>query len=1338
MFMSSMAATELNDLLDTWRVDDQANISPVVTLNRIAELMERESEVYHKLNPDPFNVRHPAQTHPDCALGHLLKTLCGDDDFLNKLVNTYIMNTMEEFDRNCSAARVLLNVMPGLDNAGVFKQENILSRLLIWAREALEPLRSYATGLLAFLMEHRHIAFASVPWEQNATLVPCMLQRLHIAKDFSDLTQPAIMDFNKRIIPKAKTAKNGIDNYGISVNCKTERLILADCSAGLSNSHDMNLCNGDVEDTNGGVIKKGKSLLQSKSPSSTEARKGISSSKGSYHILPVSFSLYPLTLGMQQRLILQYLTPLGEDEELLHAMYENKALDLVMHYITFEGAIDIQLVFDAVKYLASLCFHTKFAMEFVTLGGVERLLEVPRQSVAATGFSRCLHFLTYKKDAMQMVSRLPASVLSLLVKFGLWLLRFSHDTGRYHATMFFSFCFSSHAVLEIFDGNNGLQILINKLSTLPIFRPDEAELLGEEKVFDKRQVAKHTCLALRRYFEAHLYFRAFKVRTWIARNQGGTPPVPVPFYKATFLIHSDVMKNSQLVLEHAPEMPSWEPIEMMNKLQGFTLLLQLISSSSCVKVSIQRVDDIRLATDITGLALEVLFVLSVDPKAQLALCEEVQLPSGERQTGVSLLLRCADGSLLRGSEVQKAALHVICNCVCGPQVRKFQTEPGPSFKSSDDILSKTWSCIRDNNGIQVLLRLVREKKLLVDVDCIRALACKALCGLSRSEEIRQLMGKLQIFNSRELQILMLEPVIEGKATDHALFCKYAGELFERVTGKTLATSTVVPPLSRIHRANVVAQTRISYPAKELLQLIHTHLLSEDLHEAAQVLKRTASLPDPKPEVTPMSTLINTNTRLNHAGTVTPIVRTPETPNMSRFHLSNPGTPTENRLLPDPPQDGSSPSLSPLDLIVRQVLREQHAQCCNPVAAGPPFSLLRPHKCPEPKYRSDAPCNIMARLKRREVIPSHGGVNGARFNRRFVYSRFKPLRAIQENEDYGLFRCATFTRNRKTILLGTGSGEVKEFNFMTGQEELSYLCSPEKAITMCQCSKDCKLLLTSSTSSDSPSALWTFGNSVEMRHSFSEDSWVKFSNLSEDKIIGTYGSTAHVYDTATCHKILTFNDPNSSNKYHKNLATFNPTDDLVLNDGVLWDVNGNRVIHKFDKLNNFVSGVFHPSGLEIVISSEIWDLRSFRLLDNCPSLEQCRVVFNNSGDIMYGVKHQSDPISDFSGLLGPYESSFRTVDATDHHPIATMDVKKTIYDLCTDITDCFVAVIEGATTAENVCRVYEVGRMRGAEDEQEPDNSDDDDDDDNDDDSDNGYDYDNDDNDHDDDDDDDEN
>nr|XP_058947621.1 DDB1- and CUL4-associated factor 1-like isoform X2 [Pocillopora verrucosa] len=119
--------------------------------------------------------------------------------------------------------------------------------------------------------------------------------------------------------------------------------------------------------------------------------------------------------------------------------------------------------------------------------------------------------------------------------------------------------------------------------------------------------------------------------------------------------------------------------------------------------------------------------------------------------------------------------------------------------------------------------------------------------------------------------------------------------------------------------------------------------------------------------------------------------------------------------------------------------------------------------------------------------------------------------------------------------------------------------------MCQCSKDRELLLTSSSSASPPCALWSFGDVFEMN----EDTWVKSSNLSEHRIIGTHDATAHIYDTATGQRVLTLHDSNNTNNYSKNLASFNPTDDLVLNDGVLWDVKGKRVIHKFDKFNNFV-------------------------------------------------------------------------------------------------------------------------------------------------------------------------
>ena len=78
-----------------------------------------------------------------------------------------------------------------------------------------------------------------------------------------------------------------------------------------------------------------------------------------------------------------------------------------------------------------------------------------------------------------------------------------------------------------------------QLSTLSILRPDEAELLSDDEVFGSRQTAKHTCMALRRYFDAHLHIRADALRRSIARNEGGTPPVPA--YKVNFQAYSLIL-----------------------------------------------------------------------------------------------------------------------------------------------------------------------------------------------------------------------------------------------------------------------------------------------------------------------------------------------------------------------------------------------------------------------------------------------------------------------------------------------------------------------------------------------------------------------------------------------------------------------------------------------------------------------------------------------------------------------------------------------------------------------------------------------------------------------------
>lgn len=86
---------------------------------------------------------------PECVLGHLLKILFKNDDFMNtvrmhgnqndgslksateddqylpvllQLVNIYVM-TSREFSLNAAACRLLHNIMPGLETAVVFQEK---------------------------------------------------------------------------------------------------------------------------------------------------------------------------------------------------------------------------------------------------------------------------------------------------------------------------------------------------------------------------------------------------------------------------------------------------------------------------------------------------------------------------------------------------------------------------------------------------------------------------------------------------------------------------------------------------------------------------------------------------------------------------------------------------------------------------------------------------------------------------------------------------------------------------------------------------------------------------------------------------------------------------------------------------------------------------------------------------------------------------------------------------------------------------------------------------------------------------------------------------------------
>ena len=87
-----------------------------------------------------------------------------------------------------------------------------------------------------------------------------MLRRLHILKDLSDLTQPAVTDFSSRIILKAKTSKTKMDfgNNIASGKAKRTTVDAAGPSTSIQQGSDtVQLCIGEVDETTVNGIGKG-------------------------------------------------------------------------------------------------------------------------------------------------------------------------------------------------------------------------------------------------------------------------------------------------------------------------------------------------------------------------------------------------------------------------------------------------------------------------------------------------------------------------------------------------------------------------------------------------------------------------------------------------------------------------------------------------------------------------------------------------------------------------------------------------------------------------------------------------------------------------------------------------------------------------------------------------------------------------------------------------------------------------------------------------------------------------------------------------------------------------
>lgn len=127
---------------------------------------------------------------------------------------------------------------------------------------------------------------------------------------------------------------------------------------------------------------------------------------------------------------------------------------------------------------------------------------------------------------MERVCALSSDVIYHLVELALQLLECNQDQARKNAALFFAAAFVFRAVLDAFDAQDGLQKLLGLLNDAALLRLGvnsgalglsnsgslRTDRSSEVLTSSEKQIAYHTCVALRQYFRAHLLLLMDSIR----------------------------------------------------------------------------------------------------------------------------------------------------------------------------------------------------------------------------------------------------------------------------------------------------------------------------------------------------------------------------------------------------------------------------------------------------------------------------------------------------------------------------------------------------------------------------------------------------------------------------------------------------------------------------------------------------------------------------------------------------------------------------------------------------------------------------------------------------------
>lgn len=398
----------------------------------------------------------------------------------------------------------------------------------------------------------------------------------------------------------------------------------------------------------------------------------------------------------------------------------------------------------------------------------------------------------------------------------------------------------------------------------------------------------------------------------------------------------------------------------------------------------------------------------------------------------------------------------------------------------------------------------------------------------------------------------------------------------------------------------------------------------------------------------------------------------------------------------------------LGKIVTSYLRQQHAQCEDPIAVLPPFSLRSRHECPRATVER-AP-HVAAGVVARQLGGSWSGVGHRKFTRRFRFSRFRYTKGFHDTEGAS---CVAFMPTGRNVAVGSRAGSLSLYDPETGTTLASVDEAHASRVWTIEAqrapqARASPLLLSTDKlhnyavwrSFDAP-ALLRGDNCVEAH----------FGNVT-DRMVLAEDLQTRVLDLPSGRELCVLRDPGAraSLNYTINSACFSPLDDMILADGVLYDPRMPAVVHKFDKLTSAdydgATALFHPSGLDVLIRNAVWDLRALKLRMLIPHLETERGIFSSSGEALYCYRGASR--SDYEMP----SRKFTVLDGDTYREITTVEDNRLVMHLAADPLDSCLAVVDAAENSDSNVRLLEIGRPKvgddGSDDEDGQDSDDDDD------------------------------